>query len=324
MLEILLIIPGILLLMKGADYFVESASSLALKLKVKPIFIGLTVVAFGTSFPELIVNIFSAVDNNTQIAFGNIVGSNIVNLLLILGSSAIISKLKVNSNTVWKEIPFSFLASIILLVFALEKFLNNRDFNNISSLATEITFSHGIILLLFFIIFLYYTFGIAKNTETIDEDIKEESLSKSILFVILGLAAVVLGGKFTVDSAISIANMFGVSQTLIGLTIVAVGTSLPELITSIVAAKKNQTDLAVGNVIGSNIFNIFFILGITATIRNIPININNFIDLLFLMFITLYVFINLFIREKHKLGRLEGISMVLLYIGYTAYLIYRG
>lgn len=324
MLEILLIIPGILLLMKGADYFVEAASSLALKLKVKPIFIGLTVVAFGTSFPELIVNIFSAVDNNTQIAFGNIVGSNIVNLLLILGVSAIISKLKVNSNTVWKEIPMSFLATIILLIFALEGFLNAKNFSNLTSLNAEITFSHGIILLMFFIVFLYYTFGIAKNTEKIDEDIKEESLPKSIAFVILGLSAVILGGKLTVDSAIQIANLFGVSQTLIGLTIVAVGTSLPELITSIIAARKNQADLAIGNVIGSNIFNIFFILGITSLIRGIPINFYNLIDLVFLMIVTFYVFVSLFILEKHKLGKFEGISMVLLYLAYTSYLIYRG
>jgi len=324
MLEILLIIPGILLLMKGADYFVESASSLALKLKVKPIFIGLTVVAFGTSFPELIVNLLSATSGNTQIAFGNVIGSNITNILLILGASAVISNLKVQSNTVWKEIPMSFLASIILLVFVLQDFLNTKNFSNFNFSNSEITFTHGIILLLFFVIFLYYTFGIAKNNDEMDEDIVEQSLKKSIIFVVLGLFAIIIGGKLTVDSAISIATMFGVSQTLIGLTIVAVGTSLPELVTSIIAAKKNQADLAVGNVIGSNIFNIFFILGITTLIRNIPVNFSNLIDLIFLMFITMFVFISLFLGQKHRLGKIEGYLMLGLYIGYTVYLIYRG
>jgi cation:H+ antiporter len=326
MLEMLLIIPGILLLMKGADYFVESASSLALKLNVKPIFIGLTIVAFGTSFPELVVNLISATSGSTQIAFGNVVGSNIANLLLILGVSATITKLKVNSNTVWKELPMSFLATVILLIFGLQEFLNNKNFNFSSFNFTnaEINFTHGLILLSFFIIFIYYTFGIAKNTETIDEDINEQPLGKSILFIFLGLIAIILGGKFTVDSAVSIASMFGVSETLIGLTIVAVGTSLPELVTSIIAAKKNQADLAIGNVIGSNIFNIFFILGITSLVKNIPINLNNLIDLIFLMIITFYVFVSLFISERHKLGKFEGISMVSLYVFYTIYLIYRG
>jgi cation:H+ antiporter len=324
MVEILLIIPGILLLMKGADFFVEAASSLALKLKVKPIFIGLTVVAFGTSFPELIVNLFAAKNGNTQIAFGNIVGSNIVNILIILGASALFSNLKVQSNTVWKEIPMSFLASILLLVFVLQDFLNNKNFSNFNFTNAELNFTHGVILLLFFIVFLYYTFGIAKNSEDLEEEIVEQSLSKSIVVVFLGLTAIVIGGKFTVDAAVSIATLFGVSQTLIGLTIVAIGTSLPELVTSIVAAKKNQADLAVGNVIGSNIFNIFFILGITTLISNIPVNFFNLIDLFFLLFVTMFVFVSLFLGQKHKLGKIEGILMIILYFGYTTYLIYRG
>jgi cation:H+ antiporter len=324
MLELLLIIPGILLLMKGADYFVEAASSLALKLKVKPIFIGLTVVAFGTSFPELVVNLLAATSGNTQIALGNVVGSNIANFLLILGAAAVLTKIKVGSNTVWKEIPFSLLGVVVILFLAVQTLLDQRIFSINSEFSGNLTFTHGLVLLLFFVIFIFYTFGIAKNNETIEEDFKEEKTFKSTLKLIIGLSAVILGGKFTVDSAVSIANLFGISQTLIGLTVVAIGTSLPELITSIVAARKNEADLAIGNAVGSNIFNIFLILGITATVKDIPVNYNNIIDIFILLFVTLYVFLNLFIFEKHRLGRKEGIGMLIFYFSYIIYLVVRG
>lgn len=328
MLEILLIIPGVYLLMKGADYFVDSASALSKRLKVTPIVIGLTVVAFGTSAPELSVNLLSALSGSTDIALGNIIGSNIANILLILGISATIAKLSVNSNTVWKEIPFSLLAAILVLIFSIQNFLDIRNFENLKNtngIIGELTLTHGLILLSLFIVFLYYTFGIAKNSkEEISDDIKSMSYKKSITIIVLSLFTIVLGGKLTVDSAISIAKLLGISESLIGLTIVAVGTSLPELITSIVAAKKGEADLAIGNVIGSNIFNIFFILGITATISNIPVSFNSLIDILVLLGVTIYTFLSLFVLEKHKLGKYEGISLVCIYIFYTTYLIYRG
>jgi len=328
MLEILLIIPGVFLLMKGADYFVDSASALSKKLKVTPIVIGLTVVAFGTSAPELSVNLMAAFNNNTDIAFGNIVGSNIANILLILGVSATLSKLSVHSNTVWKEIPFSLLAALLVLIFSVQSLLDSRNLNlNFSqnNIIGEITLTHGIVLLFIFVIFLYYTFGIAKNSnEDINGEIESMSYIKSISIILLSLATIVLGGKLTVDSAVTMAKLFGISESLIGLTIVAVGTSLPELITSIVAAKKGQADLAIGNVIGSNIFNVFFILGITSIVKNIPVSTYGLIDIFVLVGVTVYTFLSLFIFEKHKLGKFEGLSLILIYIIYTIYLINRG
>lgn len=329
LITILLLVPGIFLLLKGANLFVDSASSLALRFKIKPIVIGLTVVAFGTSFPELSVNLLSAFDGNTDIALGNIVGSNIANILLILGMSALFTKLTVEKNTTWKEIPLSFLGALFLLLFVSQSFLDLREFNQIFNLNSSnffgsITFTHGVILLLVFIIFLYYTFELSKGKSDDTSEIKSMKLSKSIGLTLIGLIMIIFGGKFTVDSAVTMATIFGVSQGLIALTIVAVGTSLPELVTSVVASRKGQGDIAVGNVVGSNIFNIFFILGTTATIKSIPVNYNNLLDIVFLLFITILTFVSIFVLEKYRLGKKEGIAMLSLYIFYTIYLIYRG
>lgn len=329
LLTILLIIPGIYLLVKGANLFVDSASSLALRFKIKPIVIGLTVVAFGTSFPELSVNLLSAINGNTDIALGNIVGSNIANILLILGLSALFTKLAIEKNTTWKEIPLSFLGALFLLLFVSQQFLDSREFNQIINLNSvnffgNITFTHGVVLLLVFIIFLYYTFDLAKGKSDDNTEIKSLPLKKSILLSFTGLIMIIFGGKFTVDSAVIMATIFGVSQSLIALTFVAVGTSLPELVTSVVAARKGQGDIAVGNVVGSNIFNIFFILGTTATVKSIPVNFNNLLDILFLLIVTIFTFVSIFVFEKNKLGRKEGIAMLGLYFIYTVYLIYRG
>ena len=329
LLTVLLIIPGIYLLVKGANLFVDSTSSLALRFKIKPIVIGLTVVAFGTSFPELSVNLLSAIDGNTDIALGNVVGSNIANILLILGLSALFTKLSIEKNTTWKEIPLSFLGALFLLLFVSQQFLDSREFNQIVNLNSEnffgsITFTHGIVLLLVFVIFLYYTFDLAKGKSDDNTEIKDLPLNKSILLTIAGLIMIIFGGKFTVDSAVIMATMFGVSQALIALTIVAVGTSLPELVTSVVAARKGQGDIAVGNVVGSNIFNVFFILGTTATVKSIPVNFNNLLDILFLIIVTILTFVSIFVFEKNKLGKKEGIAMLGLYFMYTVYLIYRG
>ena len=327
LLTVLLIIPGIYLLVKGANLFVDSTSSLALRFKIKPIVIGLTVVAFGTSFPELSVNLLSAIDGNTDIALGNVVGSNIANILLILGLSALFTKLSIEKNTTWKEIHLSFLGALFL--FVSQQFLDSREFNQIVNLNSEnffgsITFTHGIVLLLVFVIFLYYTFDLAKGKSDDNTEIKDLPLNKSILLTIAGLIMIIFGGKFTVDSAVIMATMFGVSQALIALTIVAVGTSLPELVTSVVAARKGQGDIAVGNVVGSNIFNVFFILGTTATVKSIPVNFNNLLDILFLIIVTILTFVSIFVFEKNKLGKKEGIAMLGLYFMYTVYLIYRG
>jgi len=325
----LLVIPGVFLLMKGADFFVESAASIAKKLNISPMVIGLIVVAFGTSLPELVANIISAVNNNTEIAFGNIVGSNIANILLILGLSAIILPLVVKHNTVWKEIPMSFLAAILLFIFALQRQIDTGKTYEIfsksgSEIAGSITFTHGIFLLFIFIIFLYYTFGIAKNNDTTPSEINEMSITKSTTYFILGLFAVVMGGKFMVDGVLAVARSFGISESLLGLTVVAVGTSLPELVTNIVAAKRGCTDIAVGNVIGSNIFNIFFILGLTALIRPVPVTYFAIVDISFLLFVTFLTFLFLFVLDKYKVGKIEGVIMLLLYCTYLLHLVFRG
>lgn len=326
--QIFLLVIGLLLLVKSADFLVNGASALALRLKISPIVIGLTIVAFGTSAPELVVSVTSALSGNTGVAFGNIVGSNIVNILLILGISATITPLAVQKNTVWKEVPMSFLGAVVLTVLGIQNIIDGISIHSFSITSTEIigslTFSNGLILLLFFIIFLYYTFGIAKVTGDNEPLVKVEPLTKSIFFIILGLFGLIIGSKFFVDSAIFIAHTLGVSDTFIGLTVVAIGTSLPELVTSVVAAFKKQVEIAVGNIVGSNIFNIFFILGITSITREIPISGQSLGDIIFLFIATFVLFISFFVMKKRVVGRIEGIVMITLYISYITFLVMRG
>lgn len=327
LITIVLFIVGLVILIKSADWLVEGASSLALKFRINPMVIGLTVVAFGTSAPELVVSITSALNGNTGVAFGNIVGSNIANILLILGISAIIAPLAVSKNTVWKEVPMSFLGAVVLTILGIQNILDGTSSQFFSLTSPEIigslTFSNGLILLSFFIIFMYYTFGIAKVTGNESPDIKNISLTKSIIFVVIGLTGLIIGSKLLVDSAIQIAQAFGVSDLFIGLTVVAIGTSIPELVTSIVAALRKKVELAVGNVVGSNIFNIFLILGTTSLVSDIPITGQGLSDILFLFLATLFLFISFFIFKKGIIGKIEGIIMVLLYIGYIGFLVVR-
>jgi len=250
MLTYLLLILGLIFLLKGADLLVSGATSIARKFNVSDLVIGLTIVAFGTSSPELIVNLFASISGNTEIAIGNIVGSNISNILLILGISSIIYPLTVGKGTVWKEIPLNFLSAIVLLALANDIFIDKADANVISRI-------DGIILMLFFIIFIYYTIGLAKAENHTDFEYKKHGTWKAIAMVAVGIVGLAFGGKWVVDGAIVIASKFGLSEALIGLTIVAVGTSLPELATSATAAYKRNTDIAIGNVVGSNLFNIF-------------------------------------------------------------------
>jgi cation:H+ antiporter len=327
LLSIILFIIGIIILIKGADFLIDGASSISLRLKISPMVIGLTVVAFGTSAPELVVSATSAIAGNTNIALGNIIGSNIANILLILGICSLITPLVVQKNTVWKEIPMSLLAVVVLSVLGLQNVIDENKWHQITENAGltvgHISFSNGLILLAFFIIFIYYTFGIAKVTGDENTDIKPLPLHKSILFIIGGLVGLVIGSSLTVDNAITIARTFGASDTLIGLTLVAVGTSLPELSTSIVAARKKKIDLLVGNVVGSNIFNIFFILGITSLIKPIPLQSSMIIDLVVVSLATIILFVSLFILRKMEIGRREGACMLFLYIAYLVIIISR-
>jgi len=319
-ITLLLFLTGFVLLIKGADWLVDGASSIAKKYKISPIVIGLTIVAFGTSMPELVVNIFASLEGKTDIAIGNILGSNIANVFLILGISALINPLVAKRNTVIKEIPFSLLAALVVFFLANDLLLDGEK-------SSVITRSDGLILISFFIIFMYYTFGIARadtNTEDKKQIIKELSTPKSILFILLGLTGLIIGGKWIVDGAVVLAKMAGMSESVIGLTVVAIGTSLPELATSAMAAYKKQTDIAIGNVVGSNIFNLFWILGVSSIIKPLPFNPASNIDILMTIFASLVMFVGMYIGKRHTLEYKEGIGMISIYIFYLAYLIING
>jgi len=315
MITYILFIIGFFLLIKGADLLVDGSASIAKKLKISSIVIGLTIVAFGTSAPEFIVNIFANAQGNSEIAIGNILGSNIANILLILGISAIIYPITAKKNTVLKEIPLSLLAAVVLGLMANDMIIDGAAFSGITRI-------DGFILLSFFIIFLYYTFGITKSdTDIVAEEIKIFSYSKAVIFIILGLAGLVVGGKWIVDGAVKIAELFGISQSLIGLTIVAIGTSLPELATSAIAAYKKQSDIAIGNVVGSNLFNIFWILGVSAVIRPLPFSTSSNSDIAMTIFASVLLFIMMFTGKKRVIERWQGVFMVTSYVGYVVFLV---
>jgi cation:H+ antiporter len=315
-LTYLLLLVGFVFLIKGAHFLVDGASSIAKRLGVSTLVIGLTIVAFGTSAPELIVNIFASIKGNTDIAIGNILGSNIANILLILGISAVIFPLAVQRGTVWKEIPFSLLAVLVVAVMANDAFFDGGSFSGL-------TRSDGLVLIAFFTIFLYYTFGIsrAQAADAAETPIRQHSLPRSCFMIGAGLAGLTIGGKWIVDGAVALATGFGVSEAVIGLTIVAVGTSLPELATSAVAAYKRDVDIAVGNIVGSNIFNIFWILGVSAIIAPLPFSSILMRDVLVAITATLLLFIVMFIGKKHTLERWQGAGFIALYVAYIIFLI---
>lgn len=314
----LILIIGFALLVKGADFFVEGASRIARTLRVSPLLIGLTIVAFGTSAPEGSVSFIAALEGNVDVAVGNVVGSSIFNITFIVGLSALVFPMNVQSETVRKEIPFALLAAVSLVVMISDLLLQSGQVNQLSR-------SEGIVLLLFFSIFLYYVFEVARNSREqgeVDETYtKRNPWSKNLLLTIGGLAGIVYGGSLVVDSSTEIALSLGMSETLVGLTIVAIGTSLPELVTSVTAALKKQTDLALGNVIGSNIFNIFFILGASATIHPLTVDARIFLDIWLMIFVTLLLLI--LSRTHYKLTRGEGALMALIYMVYLVYIILR-
>jgi len=312
-LSFLLLTLGLVLVSVGADKLVEGSSTIAKRLKVSDLVIGLTIVSFGTSAPELAVNIVSSFKGISEISLGNIVGSNIFNILAVAGLSAITRPITVHYSTLKKEIPLSFIAVLSVLA------LGNKN-------PAILTRGDGVVLLSFFAIFLAYVFEMAQKDKSMFEEMEMEKVKNinvlvSIVYIIGGLAGLVFGGRWIVNSATEIAKTLGVSDKLIGLTIVAAGTSIPELATSIVAAMKGNSEIALGNVIGSNIFNIFFILGISAVINPVAYNVQINTDLIILL-ITTFV-LSLFSRDL-KIDKLEGIFFFLSYIGYTVYLIVRG
>lgn len=317
MITYALFLLGFVLLIKGANLLVDGASALAGRLGVSALVIGLTIVAFGTSAPELVVTILASLSGNTDIAIGNVVGSNIANILLILGMSAAVYPLMVKSTTVWKEIPFALLAVVILYILANDMLIDGASASVLSRI-------DGLVLMGFFVIFLYYIIGLAKSGQTEVEEVPKLSVALALLYTVFGIAGLVVGGKWIVDGAIAIASGLGVSESLIGLTIVAIGTSLPEMATSVVAAYKKNVDIAVGNVVGSNIFNIFWILGISSFINPLPFAPVMNLDLVVTIGVTLTLFLALFVGKRHVLERWQGVAFILLYVFYIAYLVLRG
>ena len=319
MLDLVFLLGGLVLILVGANMLTDGAAAIAKKFQISDLVIGLTIVAFGTSAPELVISIISALNGSAEMAIGNVVGSNIFNVLMIIGCTALVLPMKVGQGTMSKEIPLVILASFVFALFANDVLLDGGAENVISRI-------DGLVLLGFFLIFMRYTFAIAHHgneVESVSEEqkIKEMAGWKSTLFILVGLAGLVGGGQLFVDGASGIARSLGVSDSIIGLTLVAGGTSLPELATSITAALKKNPGIAIGNVIGSNLFNIIFVLGCSATIIPLPMgNISN-VDIVVLIGSALLFWLVGWFFKKRTITRIEGALLVACYIAYTAYLI---
>lgn len=316
LISLIIIIAGFVLLIKGADWLVTGSSALAKKYNISDLVIGLTIVSFGTSAPELVVNSVASFQQHSDIVFGNVLGSNIVNLFLILGITGLVNPILVHTNTVWKEIPVSVFAVMVLF------FLSNGYFTGQSNLLSR---ADGLILLSLFGGFLFYIYMQMKADRNDPENlsIKMQPGWKISIMILAGLAGLIIGGKLVVDNAIIIASGLGVSEKIIGLTIIAIGTSLPELMTSVVAAIKKNSDIALGNIIGSNIFNILFILSVSALINPVQYNPSFNLEQYILAGGTLVLFIAMFTGGRKKLDRWEAFILLAIYILYTTYLISR-
>ncbi len=322
LINMLLVALGFILLIKGADFLVNGASSLAKRFNVSDIAIGLTVVAMGTSAPELVVNLIAgtevSAEGGNDVVFGNIIGSNIFNIFLILGVSAVIYPLTVQRNALWKEVPYSLLATFIFFILVNDVLFFEKDYNQLGVI-------DGTVLLVMFGLFLLYIFmNLQRNPDGEVEDIVIYGSVKTTIMIALGISGLVFGGQMIVDNAVEIAESYNVSEKLIGLTILAAGTSLPELATSAVAAFHKKSDLAVGNIVGSNIFNLLLVLGVTAVVHS-PLNFNTQlnVDLYLVMLGTFMLFIFMFTMNKYKLDRAEGAIYLIGFVGYMYYLFVR-
>ncbi|MGX8693549.1 MAG: calcium/sodium antiporter [Methanobrevibacter sp.] len=307
-IQVVLLLVGFVFLIKGSDFFVDGASSIASLLKIPTIIVGLTIVAFGTSAPEAAVSITSSITGSNAMAVSNVIGSNMFNLLMVIGLSAFLGELLMEKNTLNKDLPFLVGITVLFAAFI----LIGWDISNIE----------GIVLLIILIAYLTYLIITARKSN--DANVVEKpklSLPKSIVFIIVGLAGIVLGGDLVVNSASDIAIALGMSETLVGLTIVAIGTSLPELVTSLTALKKGENQLVIGNVIGSNIFNILFVLGASSAISSIPLNSSMLIDVVFMVIVTVICFI--FGKTQDKFDKREGAILVMLFVVYMAFAILR-
>lgn len=312
-INIILLVVGFIVLIKGADFFVDGASAVAANFKVSKMLIGLTIVSFGTSAPELAVSIKSLISGSGDIVLGNVVGSNILNILLILGIASLIHPLTVKNNTVKKELPITLLITTLFAVLLSDKIFD-------SNLTNALPRSDGIVLLLFFSVFIYYLISMMRNKIDKEEEVEVMSLFKAMAFTVGGIIAIVLGSNAVVDSSSYIAKALGVSERMVGLTIVALGTSLPELVTSAVATKKGEYDIAIGNVVGSNIFNIGMVIGLPVSILG---GISSFtfnpVDLIVMILSALLLFI--FSFNDRKITKVEGFIFLLIFIVYYSYVI---
>ncbi len=314
----LLLVVGFLFLIKGADWFVDGSSGVARRFGIPSVVIGLTIVAFGTSAPEAAVSITAALNGDNGIAVGNVLGSNLFNLLMVIGVTSLLNPCKVDSGIISRDFPFSILISIVLLVLGMDTFLGGGEINVISR-------GDGMILLMFMVIFMVYTIRGAmdpsRKPEPRDAMEPKPQVTKCLGLIVIGIAGIVLGGQLVVESATAIAISFGISQTLVGLTIVAMGTSLPELVTSAVAAKKGESDIAIGNVVGSNIFNILFVLGSSSAITPVPFSMLSVYDSAIVIAVSLLIY--MFCYTKRQVNRIEGAVAVMTYFAYMAYIIMR-
>lgn len=313
----ILFVAGFILLIYAAKWLVEGSSSIAKNFNIPDLIIGLTVVAFGTSAPELIVNVIAGATGKPDLAIGNIIGSNISNIMLILGVTAIIMEIPVQKSTILSEIPFSLTAALLFGFLANITILDHDEGMSLSRI-------DGFILILFFFLFLLYIIYMARQNQDIDtEEIGDLTTGKAVLLSIVGIIGLFIGGKLVVDNASEIARAWGFSETFIGLTIVGIGTSLPELVTSAIAALKRNADIAVGNVVGSNIFNLLWVLGVTAMISPLPFSIVSNIDILVIIASSTLLIVFMIIGRKYTIDRWQGFVFIVCYIVYLVYLVER-
>jgi cation:H+ antiporter len=323
LLNLILLVVGFIALVKGADFFVDGSASLAKVFRVPSLIIGLTIVAFGTSAPELAVSTTAALSGSNEIAISNVVGSNMFNLLVVLGACALFHTVPGSKEIIKRDFPFSIIVTILVLAFSVSSvvFSGNLFAVNVADNAGVIGHLEGIVLLILFVLYILYLIHAAKKNKTEESDEELMPVWKCILLILVGLALIVGGGQAVVYSAKEIARALGMTETLIGLTVVALGTSLPELVTSVVAARKNETGLAVGNVIGSNIFNLMLILGVSSALHPVAVNFASFFDLIILILMSVITYC--FLVTKKELNRPEGIVMILIYAAQVAFAIVR-
>lgn len=312
-ISIVLLIAGFLFLVKGADYFVDGCSKIARAIGIPSLIIGLTIVAFGTSAPEAAVSTIASLSGKNAIAIGNVVGSNICNLLLVLGCAGLFGELTCEKKVVSRDMIYSIFAYVILIILSAGFFINGKE-------TGVITRTNGLILLCFLGIYIYALLGDAKQSIKKKEE-KEKFHIMDIFMILLGLAGIIGGGQLVVNSATKIASYLGISDNVIALTVVAIGTSLPELVTSVMAVRKGETDIAIGNVIGSNIFNCFFILGLASTVSPVTFEFHSFIDMILMLIIGIIVLI--LTLKNMRIGNKKGLLMLIMYIMYTVYILIR-